>query len=459
MREVGILSLATRAPRGGRDRWAWWSGRSAGPASLRAAAWRWAWRRRTGSRSPGRRRLGRLRRRGLRRLLGRRLGRGVGVGVSSSSVESELLPPNTLVERSLPPPTEWPKIASSDAVTTAAPMTAATQAGDDAELPREAAARLALRGPQAERVVLVTPPGYPFRPFAARADARGLLGAHRGARAGPARDARRGLGDDLGRAVQGLGDEGHDDRGDGGRQQRAALPEHGHHDRGGHGGEARDQERGELEAALVLLGFRAGTHPFDTSDRLTLHFRARARCRRDRRASAPRPCGRRRSRAPRAPAWRGRRAPCTARCPPRPAPRQMRTNGLFSSSSPTVVGSVWPGRIDGLRREREDHFHDRVLDVLERGAAGRADAADGALEQRVAGEQLLVVDEQVEHAGGVAGRVQDLDRSGRRSSARRPGACRRSCPGRARPGARGRSRRGSARACHPARRRGRRGGG
>ena len=46
---------------------------------------------------------------------------------------------------------------------------------------------------QAERVVLVTPAGYPLRAFAARADAGGLLGAHRGARAGPARDARRGL--------------------------------------------------------------------------------------------------------------------------------------------------------------------------------------------------------------------------------------------------------------------------
>ena len=43
---------------------------------------------------------------------------------------------------------------------------------------------------------------------------------------------------------------------------------------------------------------------------------------------------------------------------------------------------------DGLGREREDHVHDRVLDVVEARRAGRADAADRALEQRVAGEQL-----------------------------------------------------------------------
>ncbi len=48
----------------------------------------------------------------------------VGVGVGSSCLDE--LPPKTLVERPLPL-TEWPKIASSDAVTTAAPITAATR--------------------------------------------------------------------------------------------------------------------------------------------------------------------------------------------------------------------------------------------------------------------------------------------------------------------------------------------
>ncbi len=49
---------------------------------------------------------------------------GAGVGVASSVGLS--LPPNTLVERS-EPLTEWPKIASSEAVTTAPPITAASR--------------------------------------------------------------------------------------------------------------------------------------------------------------------------------------------------------------------------------------------------------------------------------------------------------------------------------------------
>ena len=41
--------------------------------------------------------------------------------------------------------------------------------------------------------------------------------------------------------------------------------------------------------------------------------------------------------------------------------------------------------------------------------ARRADAADRVLEQRVAGEDVAAVDEQGEHAAGVAGRVQGRD--------------------------------------------------
>src|SRR3954447_16438141 len=54
------------------------------------------------------------------------------------------------------------------------------------------------------------------------------------------------------------------------------------------------------------------------------------------------------------------------------------------------------GSQDGLAREREDHVQDRVLDVLEARRAGRADAAHGALEERVAGEELTV-HQEVEH--------------------------------------------------------------
>ena len=81
------------------------------------------------------------------------------------------------------------------------------------------------------------------------------------------------------------------------------------------------------------------------------------------------------------------------------------------------------------------------LDVLVGRAAGRADAADRVLEERVAGEDVAV-DGEVQHPGGVAGRVDRVDehaadvaaaRTARRSSglARRDGRARRS-PGSAR---------------------------
>src|SRR4051794_23765306 len=44
---------------------------------------------------------------------------------------------------------------------------------------------------------------------------------------------------------------------------------------------------------------------------------------------------------------------------------------------------------DGLARQRQDHVHDRVLEIAVGRRSGRPDPADGALEQRVAGEQLL----------------------------------------------------------------------
>ena len=43
----------------------------------------------------------------------------------------------------------------------------------------------------------------------------------------------------------------------------------------------------------------------------------------------------------------------------------MRTKGLLSHSSATVVGSVWPGRMTVSRRQREQHVHDRALEVGE----------------------------------------------------------------------------------------------
>ncbi len=64
----------------------------------------------------------------------------------------------------------------------------------------------------------------------------------------------------------------------------------------------------------------------------------------------------------------------------------------------------------GLARERHQRVHDRGLQVGVAGRSGGAHAADRALEQRVAGEHVGAVDEQREHAGGVAGGVQRLDR-------------------------------------------------
>ena len=61
-----------------------------------------------------------------------------------------------------------------------------------------------------------------------------------------------------------------------------------------------------------------------------------------------------------------------------------------------------------LGRQLHQHFHDRVPEVGEARRPGRAHAADGALEERVAGEHVVAVDHEVEHPGRVPRRVQRL---------------------------------------------------
>ncbi len=114
-----------------------------------------------------------------------------------------------------------------------------------------------------------------------------------------------------------------------------------------------------------------------------------ARCRpRRSRPSGPRPCGRRRSPGPRGPASRPRPRPRSGRSPSSSRPRQTRMKALFSHSSPTVVGSVWPG----CRRVSGGSFISTSmierLEVVEARRARARDAADRALEQRVAGEDV-----------------------------------------------------------------------
>ena len=113
---------------------------------------------------------------------------GVAVGVASSS-RGVSLPPQTLVLRS-EPPTEWPKSASSDAVTDDRADHRGQQAGDDRELPAGSGGAGRLGRAQAERVVLGAPAADLLRAVAARADAGRLLGAHRGAGGAAARHAR-----------------------------------------------------------------------------------------------------------------------------------------------------------------------------------------------------------------------------------------------------------------------------
>ena len=78
------------------------------------------------------------------------------------------------------------------------------------------------------------------------------------------------------------------------------------------------------------------------------------------------------------------------------SPRQTRTKrvGLQLVGHRRRVGVA--GADDGLGRQREQHVHDRVLEVGVGRVPGRAHAADGVLEQRVAGEDVAL-DEQREH--------------------------------------------------------------
>ena len=152
IREVGILSLATTG-------WApgWRLGRDGGVAVVGAAV-RAPWRSRSAWRgvavsvasAVGVSVACSVARRG--RLLGAASRWRSGVGVSLSAAAEDAGACGRSGRR------EWPKIASSDAVTTAAPITAASRPGDERELPREAAPLL-LRRAQAERVVLVAPLG------------------------------------------------------------------------------------------------------------------------------------------------------------------------------------------------------------------------------------------------------------------------------------------------------------
>ena len=91
------------------------------------------------------------------------------------------------------------------------------------------------------------------------------------------------------------------------------------------------------------------------------------------------------------------------------SPRQSRTNGFVSHSRATVVCPMWPGLITQAGVEHQQAVHDRAAQVLEARGRGAADAAHGAGEERVAREALGAVDDEREHAVGVAGRVQGLD--------------------------------------------------
>src|SRR5690349_21348333 len=63
----------------------------------------------------------------------------------------------------------------------------------------------------------------------------------------------------------------------------------------------------------------------------------------------------------------------------------------------------------GALGELQECLHDRALEVAVGRVAWGADAADRALEQRVAGEYIGPVDQQRDHPRGMAGSVQRLD--------------------------------------------------
>ena len=153
---------------------------------------------------------------------------------------------------------------------------------------------------------------------------------------------------------------------------------------------------------------------------------SRARCRRCRPASGPTPCGRRRSRRRAAPASPARPARWHGSAPSGSRPRQIRTKALCSSSSATVVGSVWPGRMTVSGGSASSTSMIEPAQVGVGRVARRAHAADRALEQRVAGEDVAL-DEEAQHPRGVARRVQRRDRSPATSSGS-PGVMGRTSP-------------------------------
>ena len=111
------------------------------------------------------------------------------------------------------------------------------------------------------------------------------------------------------------------------------------------------------------------------------------RCRRDRRASAPRPCSRRRSRRRedqrRRLAERGARLRALAVEPAPEAHERVRLPLARDRRVPDVAGIDHAGWI-----ELEQAVHDRAAQVLEARRRGAAHAADRAREERVAREAL-----------------------------------------------------------------------
>ena len=93
----------------------------------------------------------------------------------------------------------------------------------------------------------------------------------------------------------------------------------------------------------------------------------------------------------------------TGSVPSGSAPRQTRTNGFASHSSPIVVSSVCPGIDAQLVRQRHERVHDGSLDGLE------VAATDGVLEQRVPGEDRLAVDHERDTVFRVSRRGQRLE--------------------------------------------------
>ena len=107
------------------------------------------------------------------------------------------------------------------------------------------------------------------------------------------------------------------------------------------------------------------------------------------------------------------------------APLQTRTNGFSSRSRPIVVSSVWPGST------RISSGSAMKTSITERRDLLEVAAADRVLEERVAGEDELVVDEEGDHVVGVPGR-RDAAHARGRPTPSSPGSATTSMPYRAR---------------------------